>query len=221
MKPILEIRRDARYALRKNGYKFPFWASVVYAIFTITAFVLFCCCLPDDYRFYAICGAFILFLLIPISCYYTVALGRLARGDEDVEVINLFDFFENGAYWRTIGLFVLKNVLLLLWSVLLVIPGIIMYFAFSLCYFVAYDHPELNIYQCIKKSRKLVKGHILQLILLNLTFIPLFVFSVFTCCIGYLWAIPFHQIALAKFYNELVAEEELKLAEIPSEKNEK
>ena len=150
----------------------------------------------------------------PLAYGFTLAFLHFLREDKEDTVEAMFCGFKT--YGRAIGVYLLETVLLFLWFLLLFVPGIIKSLAYSLTFFISKDHPELSAYECIKHSEDMMKGHKMQLFLLYLGFFGLAILSVFTLFIGMLWLIPFFQVCLAEFYENLKEEEDMKLAEAES-----
>ena len=147
----------------------------------------------------------------PLAYGFTLAFLHFLREDKEDTVEAMFCGFKT--YGRAIGVYLLEMVLIFLWLLLLIIPGIIKSLAYSLTFFISKDHPELSAYECIQRSNDMMKGHKMQLFLLYLGFFGLAILSVFTLFIGMLWLIPFFQVCLAEFYENLKEEEDMKLAE--------
>ena len=93
----------------------------------------------------------------------------------------------------------------LLWTLLLVIPGIIKGYAYSMTPYVMNDHPELDAEDCIHESRMIMRGHKWKLFCLDLSFIGWAILCLFTLGIGFLWLQPYMESSHAKFYEELKA----------------
>ena len=153
-------------------------------------------------------------VVFPLAYGFTLAFLHFLREDKEDTVEAMFCGFKT--YGRAIGVYLLETVLLFLWFLLLIIPGIIKSLAYSLTFFISKDHPELSAYECIQRSNDMMKGHKMQLFLLYLGFFGLAILSVFTLFIGMLWLTPFFQVCLAEFYENLKEEEDMKLAEAES-----
>ncbi|MFL9650434.1 MULTISPECIES: DUF975 family protein [Exiguobacterium] len=61
-----------------------------------------------------------------------------------------------------------------LWSLLLLVPGIVKYFSYAFTFFILRDEPDLSITEAITKSRTLMRGRKWEAFKLILPFIPLF-----------------------------------------------
>ena len=72
---------------------------------------------------------------------------------------------------KTILLQIVMSVRIFLWSLLLVVPGIIAAFRYSMAYYILADHPEYTINQCIEESKARMTGNKMTLFVLYLSFI--------------------------------------------------
>ena len=90
-----------------------------------------------------------------------------------------------------------------LWSLLLIIPGIIAAINYSLVYFVKLDNPELGALEVLRKSKEMMNGHKWDFFVLILSFLGWAILGIFTLGILYLWLVPYMQVTYANFYNSL------------------
>lgn len=92
--------------------------------------------------------------------------------------------------------------------VVISIPTIIYYISVSLLYLpsmlVAYDNKEMTGLEVVNESAKLMKGNRWKAVLLDLSFIGWIILTVFTLGIGYLWLVPYMQVAHICFYEHLL-----------------
>ena len=109
-------------------------------------------------------------------------------------------------YARTVGAVLLVFVYTLLWTLLLVIPGIIKAYSYSMTFYILRENPEMTAGDAITASQKMMDGHKMDLILLSLSFIGWAILASITFGIGYLWLIPYIYTAYAAFYETLKKE---------------
>lgn len=83
--------------------------------------------------------------------------------------------------------------------------GTIICLQYSQSFFVMLDFPELSAVQCLKFSRKIMKGNKGRRFYLDVSFIPLYLLGVLTCCIGLLFVIPYVNTTYSNFYLELMS----------------
>ena len=109
-------------------------------------------------------------------------------------------------YARTVGAVLLVFVYTLLWTLLLVIPGIIKAYSYSMTFYILRENPEMTSGDAITASQKMMDGHKMDLFLLSLSFIGWAILASITFGIGYLWLIPYIYTAYAAFYETLKKE---------------
>ena len=146
-------------------------------------------------------------LALPLSWGLTVSLLRNHR-EESVDLENLFDGFRGGRYTRVFCALFLVNLFTFLWTLLLIIPGIIKAFSYALTPYILLDEPELTARQAITRSCEIMQGRRWKLFCLYLSFIGWGILSVLTFGIGFLWLVPYMNASIAAFYEDARAEYE-------------
>lgn len=125
----------------------------------------------------------------------------------------LFTGFRSIKYLLKIALTCfLQGLFIVLWSLLLIVPGIIKIFSYAMTDFILIDHPEYGPLQAITESRKMMDGNRMRLFILGLSFIGWDLLCLVTFGIAALWVFPYLQAARAKFYLDVKAAYEQKLA---------
>ena len=97
-----------------------------------------------------------------------------------------------------------------LWTLCLIVPGIIKGLAYSLTPFILAEKPELSANEAIELSMKMMEGHKMEFFMLWLSFIGWSILGILTLCIGYLWLVPYMYTATAAFYEDVKADYESK-----------
>ena len=118
---------------------------------------------------------------------------------------NLLDGF--GMFPRVLFLIILQIVLIFLWSLLLVIPGIIAAYRYSFAVYVMIDHPEMSAMDCLRESKRLTTGYKRQLFLLDLSFIFWFLLTMIPV-VGYIaqvYVTPYMESAKVLYYEQIRA----------------
>ena len=106
-------------------------------------------------------------------------------------------------YGRNIWTVFLMNVKLVLWSMLLVIPGIIKGYEYAIIPYILADDAEISTKDAFKKARQMMKGNKWRLFKLNFSFIGWGILCVLTLGIGTFFLMPYVNAANAEFYVEL------------------
>jgi Predicted integral membrane protein len=114
---------------------------------------------------------------------------------------SLFDGFKN--FSSAFILQLLITIFTLLWSLLLVIPGIIAAYRYSMSFYILYDNPQMSAKEALEESKKMMNGFKGKLFLLHLSFIGWGLLCLLTLGIGYLWLVPYIQTSTAHFYQNL------------------
>ncbi|MDE7216455.1 MAG: DUF975 family protein, partial [Clostridia bacterium] len=115
-----------------------------------------------------------------------------------------FDGFKYFA--RSLVLYITNNILIALWSLLFVIPGVIKYCSYSMSYFILLDNPEMSANDARKKSMEMMDGNKWRYFCLQLSYIGWGLLCVLTFGILTLWVSPSMRTATAFFYQSLLPE---------------
>lgn len=116
---------------------------------------------------------------------------------------NLLDGFAMPV--KIIVLYFLMGLFVILWSLLLFIPGLIAAYRYRLAVYLLVDHPEYSPLQCISESKRLMYGHKWELFTLDLSFFGWAVLGVLPL-IGWIvqiWNTPYFATTYALYYQEL------------------
>ena len=141
-------------------------------------------------------------VLMPIVFALEIMFLNFLRGEERaLEVGNLFNKFSS-----YIGVSLLRYLYTVLWSFLLIIPGIIKSYSYAMTPYIVKDNPGISADAAIEASRAMMKGHKFDLFYLHLTFLGWGILCLFTCGIGFLWLSPYILTAQADFYQSLLEE---------------
>ena len=97
----------------------------------------------------------------------------------------------------------LRTLYTFLWSLLLIVPGIIAALSYAMTPFILEEHPELTASEAIARSKELMDGHKMDLFILNLTFLGWDILCALTANIGHLFLNPYKNAAYAVFYREI------------------
>ena len=95
------------------------------------------------------------------------------------------------------------TVLTLVGMVLLVFPGIVVALGFSMTYYIIAEDPEISFQAALEQSWKLTDGYKMELLELNLRFIPWYLLGLLCLIVGVLAVIPWYNTTLALYYEDL------------------
>ena len=129
--------------------------------------------------------------------FFSLSLSRT----EDARFEQLFKGFSRfGTYLMA---YLYMGLLILLWTLLLIVPGIIAAISYSQTFFVLAEDDTIEIEQAIGKSIKMMDGYKWKYFRLCLRFFALGLLCILTLGIGFLWLMPYIQITNAKFYDDI------------------
>lgn len=175
-------------------------ASSLYELFNPDVFA---CGIPS--YLYGINGTTALLyilVLIPLSVGFTYAFNALYVYSNPNVLSNSFGYGFK-IYFRSIFGIVLVSIFTFLWSLLLLVPGIIKAYSYAMTPYILVDEPELSVREAIRRSQQMMTGQKFNLFWLQLSFIGWFFLSCVTGGIGFLWFAPYYQTSQAVFYQNL------------------
>lgn len=87
-----------------------------------------------------------------------------------------------------------------------IVLNVILTVPFTLSFYLLADNPEMGGVESLKASMRLMKGHIWQYFMLQLSFVPLLILSLFFVYIPLLWVLPYMQATETVFYRDILGE---------------
>jgi len=142
----------------------------------------------------------VLFIAGPMLVGISMFSLSLSRG-ENARLEQIFEGFKN--YGTVLGAYLLMVVLILLWMLLLIIPGIIAAIAYSQTFYILAEDDAISSMDALKKSKEMMDGYKWKYFCLGLRFIGWALLCILTLGIGFLWLSPYIQISYAKFYEDI------------------
>lgn len=191
IKSASEIRAAARESLSLK------WGGAVLMCLVYLVITTACSAIP-------VVGSLLTLLLLPLGWGYNVAFLENARDKSELKIEKLFAGMHD--YTRVFYTLLLQAVYTFLWTLCLIVPGIIKSYSYAMTPYILKDEPELKNNAAIEKSMAMMDGHKFDLFYLQLTFIGWGILSIFTLGIGFLWLAPYMASATAHFYEEVKAD---------------
>lgn len=122
---------------------------------------------------------FMIYLLLvtgPLSYGYIVCLRKIAKAGGSAQASDLFVGFEK--FGKLFVVNFLMGLFIFLWTLLLVVPGIIATLAYSMVYFLLTANDELEAGEALRESKKRMKGNKGKYLLLMLSFMGWYILLV-------------------------------------------
>ncbi|MFO7659795.1 MAG: DUF975 family protein [Candidatus Cloacimonadaceae bacterium] len=125
---------------------------------------------------------------------------------ESFELGNLFDGFKE--FNRTLSAYLLIVLYVFLWSLLLIIPGIIAALGYSMTFYIMAENPDITATEAMQQSKRMMFGHKTELFMLGLSFIGWVILAAIPFGIGFLWLSSYWYTAYTIFYHRIKAQPE-------------
>lgn len=183
-----EIRKGAREKLKGN------WGTTILAFIIFLLILVPISLLPfiGVISNIILSGAFTLgFAILFLNL---VRSGKAKFGD-------LFKGFNN--FGKALLAYLLRSLFILLWGLLLIIPGIIAAIKYSQTFYILADNPNMKAIDAIRESKRMMEGNKWKYFKLQLSFIGWALLSILTLGIGYLWLAQYMYASYALFYEDL------------------
>lgn len=110
-----------------------------------------------------------------------------------------FSFYEQN-YMGIVKSMLLKDVFILLWSLLLIIPGIIKAYAYRMVPYILADNPNIGVRKAIALSNEMTRGHKFDMFVLDLSFIGWYFLGALALGVGVLFVMPYENATNAELY---------------------
>ena len=138
-----------------------------------------------------------------LSAGFLIFIMNTVRKTGTACVGNLLDGF--GMFFRVFVLNLLITVFVALWTLLLVVPGIIAAYKYRQAMYILIDNPDKSPMQCIRESKQMMSGHKWELFGLDLSFIGWFLLELLFSPVG-VWTKPYITTTRTLYYEALKAQ---------------
>jgi uncharacterized membrane protein len=180
-----EIKTQAK-ALLKGKVGLSFLALLVYAIMCGIAAAIF--------------GVGLLVLGGALTLGLTIFFLSLSR-KEDVKIGDLFKGFNS--FGSAFIAYLVQGIFIFLWSLLLIVPGIIAGLRYSMTYYILAENPGIDGLEAVRRSKTMTKGYKGDIFVFYLSFILWFLLAIPTFGLLFIWLGPYLCTASALFYQDL------------------
>lgn len=143
------------------------------------------------------------YLVVGSPIQLGLARVHLALTDgESPDVGTLFYAFRD-QFFKALWLRVLRLLRILLWSLLLIVPGVIASYRYAMASYVMAENPGMSAGDALRESARMMEGNKWRLFCLRLSFIGYRLLSVITFGIVGIWLDPYVGQAEAQFYHQV------------------
>lgn len=158
------------------------------AVFTVTLLII---------------GIIIIILKIFIGNMLIVGGKRffMENREYNSRVSTVFYGFKSGNYGNVVLTMFLKDLFIVLWSLLLVIPGIIKSYEYRMIPYILSENPGIDRRRAFEISRQMMDGQKMDTFIMDLSFIGWSILTAITCgLLGVFFTAPYIEASFAELY---------------------
>lgn len=111
--------------------------------------------------------------------------------------------YKNKKWFSTSTKIFRMNVVIFLWSLLFIIPGIIKMYEYFMVPYILADDPDMPFKEAMAKSSQMTSGKKMDIFVLGLSFIGWYLLGLLACCVGVIFVAPYVEATFAQLYVEL------------------
>lgn len=115
------------------------------------------------------------------------------------EIGHLFRAFRPG-YINVVKVLFFKNLSIFLWSLLLIIPGIVKSYEYFAVGYILAENPYIDYRRALELSRQMTDGKKWSIFVLQLSFIGWWLLCLLSCGMGFIFLNPYMQATFAEMY---------------------
>jgi len=130
-----------------------------------------------------------------VNFYMKIEAGK------DAEIVTLAEGFKD--FKRTFIFNFMSTLFIVLWTILLIVPGIIASIRYSMGYYLMAEDSDLDAMEAIRLSSKIMEGHKMEFLRMGFSFLGWFLLSIITFGLGFLYTIPYYQMTKLNFYRQI------------------
>ncbi|MFO7887773.1 MAG: DUF975 family protein [Eubacteriales bacterium] len=150
-----------------------------------------------------------LFNIISLIVTGSLALGAIyfymkLESGEEPNISIVFDGFQD--FKRGLIFHLVSSIFIILWTLLLVVPGIIAAIRYSMGYYLMIENPDMEPMEALRESSELMKGYKMDFFMFALSFLGWALLSAITLGIGFLLLVPYYQMSKLNFYRKITGD---------------
>ena len=113
----------------------------------------------------------------------------------------LLDGFRSGHYVNIVLTMFLRDLFTALWSLLLVVPGIVKHYEYLMVPYIIAENPAMDYKEAFQISKQMVDGEKMEAFIMDLSFLGWYLLSAVTCgLLAIFYVNPYVQASFAEMY---------------------
>jgi len=178
----------------------------------------------DAELFFLAGGVILLLIVLRIFIGYILEVGgrkyfiELSQGNSNLGLLGFV--FQEKSYFNVFMTMLLRSIYVFLWTLLLIIPGIIKAYSYRMVPYILADNPDLGHKRALQLSQQMTDGEKWDIFILDLSFLGWYILGAMVLGIGVFFVQPYYDSTNAELYlklrenaikNNLTTQGELKL----------
>ena len=199
------LKTDGKEKFRRN-YGSCVLVSLIISLITGTGVTTYIDRWMDDHIFalwILIPGAVVLLIQILVFSVLEMRACRFYVENRDYQagISKILFGFQSGHYGNVVLVMFLRDLFIFLWTLLLIVPGIIKTYEYRMVPYILAEQPDISSTDAFAISKEMMRGQKLEAFGLDLSFIGWWLGSVITCGIlGIFWVSPYQAATNAELY---------------------
>jgi len=148
--------------------------------------------------------AFLFFLSLRVFLGYPLEVGGrryfVQSAQSNFDLNNLGYAFHKDKYFDIVKTMFWRGLLNFLWFLLLIIPGVIKMYAYSMVPYILADNPNIGYKRAVELSERMTYGHKFSMWVLDLSFIGWYLLGALALFIGILFVMPYENATKGELY---------------------
>lgn len=124
----------------------------------------------------------------------------LSSRENSAQFTSMFANFRKGRYLNTVKTIFFRNLYTLLWTLLLIIPGIIKGYEYSMISYIMAENPNIDTNRAFEISKYMTDGDKFNMFVLDLSFLGWYLLGAIPCGLGIFFVNPYYEATLAELY---------------------
>lgn len=121
---------------------------------------------------------------------------------ERASVGTVLDGFKSGHYMNIVLTIFLRNLFIGLWTLLLIVPGIIKAYEYRMIPYILSENPGMNYKEAFAISKRMMTGQKLEAFIMDLSFFGWLLLAGITCgIVGIFYVTPYIEASIAEMYS--------------------
>lgn len=197
-----ELKDQCKIVMRRSYGKMLIAAvlgSLVYGVVNLDVDMI-----TSDMYIAAMLGASL--LLLGVFAANPIAVGSarffVLNRDGDTSISEVFSMFKLD-YWNVVKIMLMKEIKIFLWTLCLIVPGIIKAYEYSMIPYILAEDPSTPMDEAFAKSKKMTTNQKMDMFILDFSFIGWYLLGALVCGFGALFVGPYVMGTEAELYSVL------------------